>query len=96
MTIKVVEYTHEYDDTNSERVDGVWESFPSRSRELYYAVGERGMWLARKKSGEWETENGERYTYKINGTDLHVCGREELLGYIGLFNKLLDEFPEEK
>jgi hypothetical protein len=93
MTIKVVEYVHEYDEPVTN-----WKTqeleYISSNRETYHAVGTKDTWNSTNEKGEWAKPD-DSFTFRVNDTDLHVCNREEALGYIGLFTKLLDEFPED-
>lgn len=98
MTVKVVEYIHEYTDRlvdfPAPGEDAV--EYSGRVRERYYAVLTDNSWVE-IPDGSWKVRN---YTVvpsaQINGTNLNIYGRDDLEGYIGLLTKLLDELPEKE
>ncbi len=97
MPIKVVEYVHEYDDKSVDYNPDTKKydiEYVAKNRETYYAIGEVELWNTTDSKGDWEPPDKQAY-FKIQGTDLHICNREELLGYLGLLNKLLEEFPQD-
>jgi hypothetical protein len=93
MTIKVVEYVHEYDDVIKD-----WKTkeyrYTSRVRETYHAVGRKDEFNSTNEKGKWGEED-DSFTFRIGETDLEVWSRQSILGYIGLLTKLLEEFPED-
>lgn len=93
---KVIEYDHEYDEDTWE-FEKVGDStqkvtYVSHNVETYYAIQEP-EWTYTDRDGK-VGDYGPGPTFKINGTDLHICNKEELEGYIGLLRKLREEFSE--
>lgn len=109
MPIKVVEYVHEYDEPDWENEVEFSDSssfieipatkrvnFTSHVTETYFAVQTPDSTRTNIKG---EIVNDFAWmghpSYLINGTSLTIYSREDILGYLGLLNKLLEEFPED-
>lgn len=103
MSINVVEYIHEFSEPDweyvktgdgapvyTERVD-----FTSYVTQPYYAVQEPYE-VRTDVSGLIAKDifNTGSAPWIVGGTNLTLYTREDVLGYIGLLNRLLDEFPE--
>jgi hypothetical protein len=97
MTIKVVEYVHEYPEKSYIPL-GSNDDPNGTARETFYAVGEKDTYDWRSNSSDkWDSEivRGDKFSFLVAGTDMRIYDRNTILGYIGLLNKLLEEFPED-
>lgn len=94
MPHKLITITHESVYDGSKFYDGEWAA-PIRREDDYYAVGRLCISRDYPDSLEFLIPPSERWSFQVNGTDLHISDREDCLGYIKLLQEVLKEFPDE-